>query len=189
MSLLLVDNHDSFTYNLVQLIEEAGCTDYAVKTSEKITIEMARPFSHIMFSPGPGLPNDFPIMKQLLQAFEAKKHFLGICLGHQAIAEYYGGRLVNLSEVVHGQTANISFPQDDLLFNNIPPDTEVGLYHSWIVDSKHLPADLETTALSHVKRIMALRHKTHSVRGLQFHPESIMTPQGLLMIQNWLTLN
>ncbi len=185
MALLLVDNHDSFTYNLVQLIEEAGCKDYLVEVSEKVNIEMAQPFSHIMFSPGPGLPNDFPVMKQLLQAYASQKHFLGICLGHQAIAEYYGGQLLNLPKVVHGQTAQVYSQQKEGLFKDLASPFEVGLYHSWVVDTQNFPSDLEITALSDIKRIMALRHKVYSVRGVQFHPESIMTPQGLRMIKNW----
>ncbi len=187
MALLLVDNHDSFTYNLVQLIEEASCKDYIVELSEKVNIKMAQAFSHIMFSPGPGLPNDFPIMKRLLQAYASQKHFLGICLGHQAIAEYYGGQLLNLPKVVHGQSVNVYLQKEDLLFKDVRSPFEVGLYHSWVVDTQNFPSDLEITALSDIGRIMALRHKAYSVRGVQFHPESIMTPQGLLMIKNWLT--
>lgn len=184
--LLIVDNHDSFTYNLVQLVEEATAMDYYVLPSEQVEVSAAAAFSHIMFSPGPGLPQDFPVMQALLQAYDTQKSFLGICLGHQAIAQHYGGRLNNLSQVVHGQQKKVYRQGEDMLFEGLPQPFEVGLYHSWVVDAESMPSTLTTTALSEQGRVMALCHKAYNVRGLQFHPESIMTPQGLYMVRQWL---
>ncbi|MCL3781372.1 aminodeoxychorismate/anthranilate synthase component II [Prolixibacteraceae bacterium JC049] len=187
MKLLIVDNHDSFTYNLVQLIEEAGCTNYQIVANEAVNIAAAAEFTHILFSPGPGLPDEFPAMKQLLEQYAPSKSFLGICLGHQAIAEFYGGQLYNLPEVVHGQVKHITQKKNDMLFSTIDNQFDVGLYHSWIVSNNHFPEELEITALSEENRIMALRHRSLNIRGVQFHPESIMTPNGLEMIKNWLS--
>lgn len=186
MKLLIVDNHDSFTYNLVQLIEEAGCTNYQIVSSHAVNIQLASSFTHILFSPGPGVPDEFPMMKRLLEAFQTSKSFFGICLGHQAIAEFFGAQLFNLPLVVHGQTKQITQTKSDILFQNIEKQFDVGLYHSWIVSNNNFPTELEITALSAENRIMALRHCNHNIRGVQFHPESIMTSEGKKMIKNWL---
>jgi anthranilate synthase component II len=186
MKLLIVDNHDSFTYNLVHLVEEAGGKDFEIQFNDQIDLEAAAQFDKFLFSPGPGLPDEFPAMKLLLDLYKTKKSFLGICLGHQAIAEYFGGQLYNLPEVVHGQQKKIEQLDNDPLFRGLEKNLQVGLYHSWLVSHDNFPSKLEISALSHENRIMGLHHKNLDIRGLQFHPESIMTPDGLKMMRNWL---
>lgn len=188
MKLLVVDNHDSFTFNLVQLIEEAGCIDYDVVANNEIELEIVDAYTHILFSPGPGLPNEFTTMNDILEKYHTSKKILGVCLGHQAIAQFFGANLLNLSEVVHGQQKRVCIDLECNLFKNIDLSFDVGLYHSWLVDRNNFPDELDIVATTHDKRIMALRHKTHNIYGVQFHPESIMTPCGKQIIQNWLNL-
>jgi len=185
--ILVIDNNDSFTFNLVQLIEEESPIPYEVVGSDMLDPGMAARFSHVLISPGPGLPTDFPRMCEVIRRFGPEKDLLGICLGLQAIAVVYGGHLINMPLVKHGVTTSLHFLiGDPELFSGVPDGTRVGLYHSWTVDHATLPESLEITAVDKKGRIMAIKHKTFKVRGVQFHPESFMTPAGRLLIQNWL---
>ncbi|MFH1161361.1 MAG: ABC transporter substrate-binding protein [bacterium] len=185
--LLIIDNMDSFTYNLVQMIEELGCTDYRVIRSNHLNLDQIRRFSRILISPGPGLPGDFPQMCRVIEEFGPSTPILGICLGHQAIAEIYGGRLNNLDQVNHGitTTLNIICP-NDYLFEGLSSGEKVGLYHSWEVDANTLPESLEVTSVNEKGAVLSLRHREYDVRGVQFHPESMMTPSGSRILKNWL---
>jgi anthranilate synthase component 2 len=186
MKALIVDNHDSFTYNLAQLLEQAGCIATIIKNDGQEVD--ATGFDKIIFSPGPGIPSkEAGLMKSLLYKYSATKSILGICLGHQAIAEFYGGKLKNLDKVFHGIKAKINIIEHtDYLFNGMPDTLNGGLYHSWGVSSEGLPDCLKITAISNEGIIMGISHITHNVKGLQFHPESIMTEHGAAIIKNWL---
>jgi anthranilate synthase component 2 len=180
---LLVDNYDSFTYNLVQLVEEAGAAVTVVKNDE-VDFGAVETFDKILLSPGPGLPAESGRLLPLIREFSGKKSILGVCLGHQAIAEVFGGRLVNLERVYHGIRQEITLGED-LIFREISGKTTVGLYHSWAVAREGFPPELQITAESPEGVIMALRHRRFDVRGVQFHPESYMTGQGARMMRNW----
>ena len=184
--ILILDNYDSFTYNLLQLVEENGGIAVVVK-NDQIILDSVADYDKILFSPGAGIPSDFPIMKQIVEQYRQLKSILGICLGHQAIAEAYGGRLYNMSEVLHGKKHQITVKdQTDYLFRGLPETFEVGLYHSWAVDPQHMPETVKITAVSANGIIMALSHYTDDVKGIQFHPESYMTGYGYQIIRNWI---
>lgn len=187
MKLLLVDNNDSFTYNLVQLIEECKLTTIEVLSHDSIRLDSVEQYDKILISPGPSLPDDFPIIKQIISTYGSSKSILGICLGMQAIAEFFGGELLNLSKVVHGQERRIEISEKDILYKNLPASFQVGLYHSWTVKDEHFPNDLMITARSENGIIMSLRHKYYDLRGVQFHPESYITKHGREIICNWLS--
>lgn len=187
MRLLLIDNHDSFTYNLVQLLQQAApCT---VDVVQNDTLDFARisRYHKIVLSPGPGLPRTTPNLLEVIARFAAHKPILGVCLGHQAIAEYFGARLFQLQSVVHGLVHPVRLVGSSSLFRAVPSPFEAGLYHSWAVDAASVPPCLEVTAVSTGGVIMALRHKQLNVQGIQFHPESIMTPNGHQIMANWIT--
>ncbi|NPD46928.1 MULTISPECIES: aminodeoxychorismate/anthranilate synthase component II [unclassified Lentimicrobium] len=184
--LLILDNYDSFTYNLVQLVEQHQGWDFDVIKNDKIKLEEVLDYDKILLSPGPGLPSDAGIMPQLIKEYAAYKSILGVCLGHHAIAETFGGSLFNFDQPIHGIKRKVDLLIEDGIFENIPKIFEVGLYHSWAVNKNDFPEDLELVALSEKGVIMALRHKTYDVKGVQFHPESIMTPLGKEMLWNWL---
>ena len=194
MRLLLLDNHDSFTWNLVELLRGFGKVNVNILTPEQLQISDLDRYDKIIFSPGPGLPFEHPAMFDILRTVEhlwneGRKiiHVFGICLGHQAIAIHFGGTLFNLPSVVHGQPRKLNILRPNHpVFSGIPDECEVGLYHSWAVDPATLPGCLETLAITHDGTIMALAHKTLPVWGVQFHPESIMTTPGAQMIENWL---
>ncbi|MBN2237000.1 MAG: aminodeoxychorismate/anthranilate synthase component II [Bacteroidales bacterium] len=186
MKVLLLDNYDSFTYNLKQLIDQFGGIDLDVIKNDQLTIEQAKKYDKIMLSPGPGLPRDAGIMPQLIKHYAATKPILGVCLGHHAIAEAFGGKLYNFEQPVHGISRQTTVLKNDLLFKNIPLNFSVGLYHSWAVSEANFPSELEIISRSEMGVIMAIRHVEYNVKGLQFHPESIMTPNGKTMIWNWL---
>lgn len=186
--ILIIDNNDSFTFNLVQLIGESGTSSYEVVGAESFDPEIVAGFKKILISPGPGLPSDFPRMCEVIHRYGPSKEILGICLGHQAIALEYGGSLLKMSRVKHGVTTGLlKVSNDESLFDGIPSGSTVGLYHSWTVDPETLPDCLEITAVSRDQAILAIRHKKYTVRGLQFHPESFMTPTGKKIIGNWLS--
>ncbi len=184
--LLILDNYDSFTYNLVQLVEQHGGWAFDVIKNNEISLESVNKYQKILLSPGPGLPSDAGLMDQIIHSYASEKSILGICLGHHAIAEVFGGSLYNFSQPVHGIQRKMTIINDDILFKNLPNHIEVGLYHSWAVQKENLPKELLITALSEKGVIMALRHHTYDVRSVQFHPESIMTSYGREMIWNWL---
>jgi anthranilate synthase/aminodeoxychorismate synthase-like glutamine amidotransferase len=195
MSLLLLDNHDSFTWNLVELLRSTGKVNVKIVNPENLAISDLIRYDRVIFSPGPGLPEEQPAMFDVLRAVEKIRvdrgktiSILGVCLGMQAIAIHFGGTLMNLPTVVHGQPRKLSIlNQGHPFFRNIPDNTEVGLYHSWAVNPDTLPTCLETLAITPDGTIMALSHKTLPITGVQFHPESIMTPLGKKMIINWLS--
>ena len=185
MKLLILDTYDSFTYNIVHAVRELGFTPDIYRNDE-ISIDDVAIYDKIIISPGPGIPSEAGILPELLKRYAASKPILGICLGEQAIGECFGATLRNLSTVYHGIRSTISITADDYIFNNMPKRIDVGRYHSWVVDNEALPDCLEVTAVSDEGEIMALRHKTLDVRGVQFHPESILTPDGTKILSNWL---
>ena len=185
-SILVFDNYDSFTYNLVHEVKKLGYTNIEVHRNDQIPLQEIARFDKIILSPGPGVPSESGILLEVIRTYAATKSILGVCLGEQAIAEAFGGTLINLSEVHHGVTSMINVLEKDVLFNNLPTTLEVGRYHSWAAERSTLPECLTITAVDEEGMIMALAHKTYDVRGVQFHPESVLTPDGLQMLKNWL---
>jgi anthranilate synthase component II len=185
--ILIIDNYDSFTYNLIQIIAEVRGYECAVMKNDEIDFIAADRFEKMLISPGPGIPSEAGDLIKFIGHFAVEKRILGVCLGHQAIAEVFGGVLVQLPTVVHGMKKRIKIHKPkDYLFNQLPEQFEVGLYHSWSVSRKNIPECLRVTASTAGGAIMALNHKQFDVRGVQFHPESFMTNYGRIMIQNWL---
>lgn len=186
MKLLILDNYDSFTYNIVHAVRSLG-VEPEVRRNDCITLDEVDRFDKIIISPGPGIPSESGILPALLERYAERKPILGVCLGHQAIGERFGARLRNLDQVYHGIKSVITVTRpDDYLFAGLPEQIEVGRYHSWVVDREGFPESLEVTAVSPDGEIMALRHRSLDVRGVQFHPESILTPMGLKIIENWI---
>lgn len=186
MKILVLDNYDSFTYNLVYIVRQLGYgAQMDVFRNDKINLEDVANYDKILLSPGPGVPSEAGIMPELLKKYAATKSILGVCLGHQAIGEAFGGSLINLSEVLHGVASEVTV-QDDLLFRDIPKTFKIGRYHSWVIDESTLSPDLEVIGRTPDHQIMAVRHKQFDVRGVQFHPESILTENGVKIMQNWL---
>jgi anthranilate synthase component 2 len=181
---LVIDNYDSFTYNLVHYLEELQCSVKVVR-NDKVSFSEAASFDHMVLSPGPGIPDEAGRLKELIQTFAAEKRILGVCLGQQAIAEVFGGQLINLQQVYHGVATTIEILGDDSLYKGLPSRIEVGRYHSWVV-APELPDCLEVTAVDDRGAIMSLRHREFDVRGVQYHPESVLTPQGKEILSNWL---
>ena len=185
--ILVIDNYDSFTYNLVHLVHECG-EEVEVWRNDKFKLEDVEAFDKILLSPGPGLPNEAGLLMDVIREYSKTKSILGICLGQQAIAEVYGGTLKNLEKPVHGMASMVNVTQpNEILFKGLPSSFLAGRYHSWAVSADGFPEALEITAFDESGIIMALAHKTLDVRGLQFHPESILSEYGKQMIQNWLT--
>lgn len=187
ISVLLLDNHDSFTYNLAELLRKNRKVTFNIFTAETLDFEMITVYDKVLLSPGPGIPKEHPVLFEILAKFGRKKSILGICLGLQAIAVHFGAGLMNLENVVHGQVKTISVTDPShKLFAGIPGRFETGLYHSWAVSKNDLPDELMITALSDDGIIMGLAHRSMDICGVQFHPESIMTPYGQKMIDNWI---
>ncbi len=183
--IVVIDNYDSFTYNLVHYLE-AMDAEVTVLRNDEFDLEELEEFEKIILSPGPGIPDEAGLLKDVIRKYAATKSILGVCLGQQAIGEVFGGQLINLDEVFHGVATKIKITVDDeVLFQDLPSEFEVGRYHSWVVQSP-LPMDLEITAVDETGQIMALRHKTFDVRAVQFHPESVLTPNGKQILANWL---
>lgn len=188
MRVLILDNYDSFTYNLSHILKELK-TEVSIVRNDKITLDEVEKFDKILLSPGPGIPKEAGILMPLVKRYAATKNILGVCLGQQAIGEAFGGSLENLAEVYHGVESNIQIVKDDPLFRGIDNNFVAGRYHSWVVSQKNFPACLDILAIDKEEnQIMALRHKEYDVRGVQFHPESILTPQGKQMIKNWVAM-
>lgn len=186
MKVLIIDNYDSFTYNLVQYIQEILEQKVDVFRNDAIDLEAVGEYDAIVLSPGPGLPKDAGIMPELIKKYAGNKPILGVCLGHQAIVEAFGGELENLEKVYHGiETAVMQTAADNLLFKNLPESFNVGRYHSWVAKKGDIPACLTVTAIDDKNEVMAIRHNEYNVRGLQFHPESIMTKEGKVMLANF----
>lgn len=181
--ILVIDNYDSFTYNLVHYLEDLDC-EVIVKRNDQIGLEEVDAFENIVLSPGPGIPDEAGLLKDIIAKYAPTKKILGVCLGQQAIGEVFGGILVNLEEVYHGIATKIKIIKDDVLFDGMPKEIEVGRYHSWVVDA-NLPNVLEATSIDENGQIMSLRHKTYNVNAVQFHPESVLTPNGKQMLKNW----
>lgn len=185
MKVLVIDNYDSFTYNLVHYLEDLGC-EVTVKRNDKLLLDQVASFDKIVLSPGPGIPDEAGLLKPLIQQYAATKSILGVCLGQQAIGEVFGGRLKNLETVYHGVATSIRLSvQDDSLFDGFETEFEVGRYHSWVVDAD-LPNELEATSFDDNGQVMSLRHKIFDVKGVQFHPESVLTPNGKQLLKNWI---
>lgn len=185
MRILILDNYDSFTFNLVHYVEQF-CDDVTVKRNDEILLSEVDAFDAIILSPGPGLPKDAGIMPELIKRYAPTKKILGVCLGHQAIGEAFGSRLKNLAKVHHGVAISIEVcDSSEPLFQNIPSKIETGRYHSWVIDKQTIPSELIITATDDEGEIMALRHVKFDVCGVQFHPESLLTPEGLKIIGNW----
>lgn len=186
MKILVLDNYDSFTYNLVQYLERLKQVEVTVVRNDRIGMEEVAAFDKIVISPGPGIPDEAGVTKELIERYGAEKSILGVCLGHQAIAEVYGGTIRNLDKVYHGvPDAMRQTVGDEYLFRGVPAEFDAGRYHSWIVEESTLPACLEVTARNATGEIMAVRHREFDIRGVQFHPESVLTEFGGLMIKNW----
>lgn len=184
MNVLLIDNYDSFTYNLDQLLREEGA-EVTVVRNDCFDLSLPAAYDKIVLSPGPGIPDEAGLLKPVISHYAASKPILGVCLGEQAIGEVFGAGLVNIDHVFHGVQTPVHITAPDYIFNGLPETIDVGRYHSWVVDGKGLPDCLEVTALSDEGQIMALRHKTYDVHGIQFHPESILTPRGREIIHNF----
>jgi anthranilate synthase component 2 len=210
MRILVFDNYDSFTYNLVHLVEKIMRQKVDVYRNDQVPMEKIKEYDKIILSPGPGIPGEAGLLLPLIKEYASSKSILGVCLGHQAIGEAFGGKLVNLSEVYHGvatpvrvvsrESSNVSRESSDVngsnsrltshvsrgLFENLPEIFEAGRYHSWIVSDENFPEELEVTARDENNFIMALQHKAYDVQGVQFHPESVLTPRGEDILKNWL---
>ena len=182
--ILVIDNYDSFTYNLVHYLEDLDC-EVVVKRNDQLTIDEVEAFDKIVLSPGPGIPDEAGLLKEIIAEYAPTKSIFGVCLGQQAIAEVFGGSLINLDEVYHGIATKIKVVKDDVLFDGMSKEIEVGRYHSWVVDP-NMPEVLEVTSVDGNGQIMSLRHKNYDVCAVQFHPESVLTPQGKQILKNWL---
>ena len=183
---LVIDNYDSFTYNLVHYLEDLNA-EVTVLRNDEFEIEEIKSFDKILLSPGPGIPDEAGLLKQVIQEYASSKSILGICLGQQAIAEVFGGSLINLNNVFHGVATQVEITvSDEPLFTHIPKTFKAGRYHSWVVNPDNFPPILTITSIDETGQIMSLRHSTFDICGLQFHPESILTPEGKSILKNWL---
>jgi anthranilate synthase component 2 len=192
--ILVFDNYDSFTYNLVHLVEKITHATVDVYRNDQIPLEKVNEYDKIILSPGPGVPQEAGLLLPLIKQYAPTKSILGVCLGHQAIGEAFGGKLINLASVYHGVATSIKVIRKEKenarnLFSDLPDEIEVGRYHSWIVSEKDFPQELEITAVDQNGYIMALQHKTYDLQAVQFHPESVLTPQGEAIMRNWLQAN
>ena len=187
MKIVIIDNYDSFTYNLSHLVKELGA-EVTVVRNDQFELADLEPYNKIILSPGPGIPSEAGLLLDVIRSYAGKKPILGVCLGHQAIGEAFGGRLENLSDVFHGVATPCHIVADDPIFSGLERDITIGRYHSWVVSHKDFPDCLEVTAVSEEGQIMALRHRELNIRGIQFHPESVLTPDGRKMLQNWMFL-
>lgn len=187
MKIVIIDNYDSFTYNLAHLVKELD-TEVTVFRNDQFQLSELDRFDKIILSPGPGIPSEAGLLMDVIRKYAGRKPMLGVCLGHQAIGEAFGAKLTNLSEVFHGVATPCTQFGNDPIFEGLPKRIEIGRYHSWVVDKSGFPDCLDITAVSDDGQIMGLKHKNYDIRGIQFHPESVLTPDGKKMIQNWLEL-
>ena len=185
MRIAVIDNYDSFTYNLVHLVKSLG-VEVDVFRNDQFRLSSLEPYDKLLLSPGPGIPGEAGLLLGVIKTYAPRKPILGICLGHQAIGEVFGGRLVRLRQVYHGVATPCEQMMDEPLFADLPRHFEVGRYHSWVVSREDFPDCLQVTVLSSDGQVMALRHKQYDVRGLQFHPESVLTPLGGTILSNWI---
>ena len=187
MKIVIIDNYDSFTYSLSHLVKELGA-DVTVFRNDKFLLNEIEQYDKIILSPGPGIPSEAGLLLDVIRTYRGRKPMLGVCLGHQAIGEVFGARLTNLSTVYHGVATEGTQYGNDPIFRGMPKRIIMGRYHSWVVDSTSLPECLEVTAMSDDGYIMALRHRHYDIHGIQFHPESVLTPEGRQIVKNWLEL-
>ena len=187
MKTVIIDNYDSFTYNLAHLVKALGA-EVTVLRNDQFSIEALEAYDKIILSPGPGIPSEAGLLLNVIKTYASRKPMLGVCLGHQAIGEAFGARLENLSEVFHGVATPAHIVADDPIFCGLPKTFTVGRYHSWVVATDQLPDCLTVTAVSDEGQIMALRHKEYDIHGIQFHPESVLTPEGSIIIKNFIDL-
>lgn len=185
MRTVIIDNYDSFTFNLCHLLRELGA-EVDVLRNDSFNLQSLESYDRIVLSPGPGIPSEAGLLQAVVRTYAGRKPMLGVCLGHQAIGEVFGGRLTNLPEVFHGVQTPCHITAEDYLFDGLPRTIPVGRYHSWVVDTQHFPVCLEVTAVSDEGQIMAIRHRTYDIHGIQFHPESVLTPDGKRIIENLL---
>ena len=185
MKTVIIDNYDSFTYNLSHLIKEIGA-DVTVIRNDQFTLNQLMPFDKIVLSPGPGIPSEAGLLLDVIKTYAGKKPMLGVCLGHQAIGEVFGGTLENLSDVFHGVATEGTQFSNDYIFDGLSKRITMGRYHSWVVSRENFPSCLEVTAVSDEGQIMALKHKNFDIHGIQFHPESVLTPEGKTMVRNFI---
>lgn len=187
MKIVVIDNYDSFTYNLVHYLEDLNA-EVTVFRNDEFELEALEKFDKIVLSPGPGIPDEAGLLKEVIKKYAPTKSILGVCLGQQAIGEVFGGRLTNLEKVYHGVATKVTKVVDDTLFTSLPDSIEVGRYHSWVVDTEGFPHDvLEITSIDENGQIMSLRHREYDIKGVQYHPESVLTAHGKQILQNWLT--
>ena len=186
MRILLLDNYDSFTFNIVERLRHLGYTNVDRRYNNSITPQEALAYDALILSPGPGTPSEAGNLCAIIEHVYAHRPILGICLGQQAIGEVFGGSLINLEKVYHGVASKVKITKEDSLFNNLPTEFEVGRYHSWVINPDDFPEDLEITSVDENGEIMSIRHKTFDVKGVQYHPESILTPNGKKILENWL---
>ncbi len=182
---IIIDNYDSFTYNLVHYLEDLNAAVTVFRNDEFELNELEK-FDKILLSPGPGIPEEAGLLLDVIKKYASTKSILGICLGQQAIGEVFGGSLINLEKVYHGVATNVKVTREDSLFNQLPGEFEVGRYHSWVINPVDFPEVLEITSVDENGEIMSIRHKTFDVKGVQYHPESILTPHGKQILKNWL---
>lgn len=201
MKTVIIDNYDSFTYNLSHLVKELGA-EVEVLRNDQFELEELEQYDKIILSPGPGIPEEAGLLLDVIRTYAGKKPILGVCLGEQAIGQVFGGKLTNLSDVFHGVQTEVFLneelrmkneeffsglmPEDDYIFEGLPAKIPVGRYHSWVVDTEGFPEALAITAISPEGQVMALKHREYDIRGIQFHPESVLTPDGKAIIKNWL---
>ena len=198
MKTIIIDNYDSFTYNLAHLVKELGA-EVDVLRNDKFRLEELEPYDKIILSPGPGIPEEAGLLLDVIRTYAGRKPMLGVCLGEQAIGQAFGGKLVNLSDVFHGVQTEIGIRdeglgmkdegislEEDYIFRGLPERIPVGRYHSWVVDTENFPEVLAVTAVSPEGQIMALKHREYDIHGIQFHPESVLTPDGKTIVGNWL---
>jgi anthranilate synthase component 2 len=185
MKIVIIDNYDSFTYNLAHLVKQLGA-EVEVYRNDQFTLGQLEPFDKIMLSPGPGIPSEAGLLLDVIKTYAGRKPMLGVCLGHQAIGEVFGAKLENLSEVYHGVATEGTQFANDPIFDGLPKRLLMGRYHSWVVSRTEFPASLEVTAVSDDGQIMGLRHRHYNIHGIQFHPESVLTPMGSKIVENWL---
>lgn len=185
MKIVIIDNYDSFTYNLSHLIKEIGA-EVTVIRNNQFTLNQLERFDKIVLSPGPGIPSEAGLLLDVIKTYKGRKPILGVCLGHQAIGEVFGGTLENLSDVFHGVATEGTQFSNDYIFDSLPKRITMGRYHSWVVSRENFPTCLEVTAVSDEGQIMALKHKNYDIHGIQFHPESVLTPEGKTILRNFI---
>lgn len=185
MKIVVIDNYDSFTYNLVHYLEELNAT-VTVFRNDEFELDELEQFDKILLSPGPGIPDEAGLLKEVIKKYAPTKSIFGVCLGLQAIGEVFGAQLINLDKVYHGIATKVTQTEDDFIFTDLPKVTEVGRYHSWVVSNENLPESLIVTSIDENNQIMSMKHAIYDVRGVQYHPESVLTPNGKKILENWL---